>query len=419
MPRHRPADPDPEDLPEEEVDSGEEAPPARRSRRRSPREPAVPPMRNWSSSEEDEEPATDWRGRPKKPVYWRARDSLWFEPLIAVAIVVLLIVGLWAYTQNWPPIYVVESMSMQHGDTDQLGLINTGDLVLAQKIDPNRIQPYVAGMQSGYTTYGEYGDVVLYYPLGDTSQTPIIHRAIIYLQYNGNHSWSAPSLSALPCSTSTQLDYTVDYGGVAHCGSGFMPDSATVTLYGIGWQAVDVVIPLGPLVHASGFLTMGDNNINGNEGEPDQFFVLSEPELVQPSWVVGVARGMIPWVGAIKLLLEGQASMVPPQSWDGLGLTLAGLVLAGLGLHLFFRRREQRRGDTGDEDPGEGPEHEPSDEPDSEEGAAAIRPRKGRTLPKHKLLPRQRGGGRPRPSVRSDAHRSARAKDDSADDPDL
>ncbi len=93
---------------------------------------------------EEEEPEED-SPTPKRSVYFRARDSLWFEPVIAVCILVLLLASLFAYTQNWPPIYVVESDSMQHGPDDHLGLINTGDLILAQNIPTSDIVTYEVG----------------------------------------------------------------------------------------------------------------------------------------------------------------------------------------------------------------------------------------------------------------------------------
>ena len=36
--------------------------------------------------------------------------------LLAVIIIVIILGSLWAYTGNWPPIVVVESNSMMHGE---------------------------------------------------------------------------------------------------------------------------------------------------------------------------------------------------------------------------------------------------------------------------------------------------------------
>jgi signal peptidase len=403
---------------EEDEDDGpeeDEPEPAARPRRGHPRASPVRKGRERPDAEEDEEDdevpvARGWFGRPKRPVYWRARDSLWFEPLVALAIVVLLVVGLWAYTQNWPPVYVVESKSMQHGNGDTLGLINTGDLVLAQKLDPSQVVTYVVGEQTGYTTYGEYGDVLLYHPDGDPTATPIIHRAILYLEYEGGNQWSAPSLAPLACSIGSHPYYSVSSSPTG-CGSQGI--SGKLTLYGVGWQGVDVVVPLDPngLGAHSGFLTMGDNNYvpgSPGQGQPDQTFGISH--LVDPGWVLGVARGMIPWFGAVKLLLEGSSNSVPSQSWEGMGLTIAGALLAALGVHLLLRRR------SGEEEPSDeplgrrlrgfflGPEGAEGAEEDGDERERSP-PRKVRPIPKAKLLPKHgHAGGRPRPKVRRGSH---------------
>ncbi|MGI0156727.1 MAG: hypothetical protein ACREDE_11440, partial [Thermoplasmata archaeon] len=111
---------DPDDRASEGGDADseeEESPRSRRSARRGRARPSGQrgPVRRWHEADEaeegDEDPSPP-RGRrwmlPREehPVYWRARDSLYFEPLVAVAIIVLLLVGLYAYTQNWPPVYV-------------------------------------------------------------------------------------------------------------------------------------------------------------------------------------------------------------------------------------------------------------------------------------------------------------------------
>ena len=293
-------------------------------------------------AEEEEEPA-------KERVYFRARDAWWFEALVALAIIAVLLASLFAFTQNWPPIYVVESMSMQHGDADQLGLINTGDLVLAQHIDPANVQPYIPSVSSGYTTYGEYGDVVLYHPNGDTSQAPIIHRALVYVDYNPDRTYSIPSLNGLPCGSAPNAVYNVS-NTASGCGALEIPRGSDLALYNVGWRSVEVDVPMDPSILGShsGFLTMGDNNFdsgNGSIGVNDQVGDLSQ--LVEGGWVIGVARGMIPWFGALKLALSGNASEVPPQSWQYMGLTIVVVFIAALSLHLFLRREgyedERRR----------------------------------------------------------------------------
>lgn len=430
MAPRRPADED-----DDADDDEEDVPPPRRRGRSSAR----PPVRRWS---DEQEPPGEPRSRRKRvrgatddgpvkdPVYFRARDSVYFEPLVALAVVLVLLVGLFAYTQNFPPMYVVESDSMQHGTNDQVGLINTGDLVLAQKASLDQVTPYVVGAQTGYSTYGEYGDVILYHPNGDPNGAPIIHRALVYILYNSDGTYSFPQLQGQPCGSATNAVYSVSTA-LDSCQTSGVSPTASLTLYHIGWRSVDVTVSLSSLGRASGFLTMGDNNFDpfaSNQGNPDQPFLSN---LVQPGWIVGVARGMLPWFGAFKLLLEGNSGEVPSQSWVYMGLTLVGLVVAAILLHLLLRAegyqdvrrkraQEAARAAAGKEDDDE--EDEAADDgrpasrsswgqrltrwrhPDEEDDDP---PRKGRTT----------FGGRPRPEVgRKSPHHHPKPRDRDDDD---
>jgi signal peptidase len=443
---------DSDDLPSDgDTDPEEQRPPprSRRSSRRPP--PAARPrgsIRRWRASDDREEDDADGTidaapgrsglfHREKHPVYWRARDSLYFEPLVAVAIIVLLLVGLYAYTENWPPVYVVESQSMQHGTSDVLGIINTGDLVLAQKISTDQITPYVVGVQTGYSTYGEPGDVILYLANGQGS-TPIIHRALFFLQWDAQtDTYNASDLSGLRCGDGSAAQYATPgtYNGCALTGL-----TGTIDLYHVGWRSTNVSLDVSsPLLGGhSGFVTMGDNNFipqgcttNCVSGLPDQVDGISE--LVEPSWVVGVARGMLPWFGAVKLLLEGNAGAVPPQSWQFLGLTVAGLILLAFGIHYALRAEgieDERRKDEEAEE-ASASEDDPGEEgrgrrllralrpwgrgnPDEEEEAAARGSKRTHPASTTKSSGRR---GRPHPKVRRST--PSRRKDDPPDDDDL
>lgn len=413
------------------------------------------PMRPWTISDLDDEDDDlagadeDGKGEEasegffqslRRPVFFRARDSWYFEPLVALAIIVLLLVSLYAYTSNWPPVYVVESGSMQHGSGDTVGLINAGDLVLIQKVSSAGVVSYAAGERTGYGTYGEYGDVLLYYPNGDTTATPVIHRAILYLNWDAsNHTYSAPALAPLPCGSQPGALYAIA-GSPSGCGSSGLVTA--VTLYHVGWRDLNVTIPLGGLGHYSGFITMGDGNILAGppaQGEVDQVFGISG--LVAPSWIVGEARGMVPWVGSFKLLLEGNAAHVPPGSWQLLAVTISAVILAGFGLHYLFRvegiedprriaeERRENREDGEEEEDEEGDLEEWSGRPgggrwrqlrewlaaapDVDDVDEPLRPRRHlRARPRHSASTTKRGGrgrGRPPPTVRG-SHRALRAR---------
>jgi len=423
---------------EEDDEEEEEAPPRRRPRsppRRNAHRKRPAPIQRWKASEEEaeedeEEPtgsavAKSWR---KPPVFWRARDSLFFEPLVALAIIVVLLVSLYAYTQNWPPIYVVESDSMQHGPSDQLGLINTGDLVLAQKVPRTSITPYVSGLQTGYSTYGEYGDVILFWPNGQGS-TPIIHRAILYLDWDpqGQGSYNATDLAGLPCGNEPGAVYwtsNTTLNGQPNCGYTHL--TGELRLIDVGWDSVNITLFLLPatLGAHSGFVTMGDAN-----PVPDQQGAgTSHSELVEPGWIIGVARGMIPWFGSLKLLLQGQAGEVPPQSWQFMGLTIVVAILIAFAIHYALRREgietplrreieEEHRAEEEAKPPSESLPHRfwnrlrgrPSDEDEEEKGREEHRRRRTRPPPTH-APPGHRG--RPKPQVRR-AERSSKHRDSS------
>ncbi|MFG1529755.1 MAG: S26 family signal peptidase [Thermoplasmata archaeon] len=298
-------------------------------------------------------------------MYFRLRDSLLFEPLLALAIIVVLVVGAYAYTHNWPPVYIVESNSMQHGPDDVLGIINTGDIVFAQQVPVTSIVTYVDALhsgtsQSGFSTYGELGDVVLYHPNGGAG-TPIVHRALLYLEWNStDQSFSAPSLAGLPCGSAPGAVYSYGPpGGPDDCQWSHM--TGDLHLYHIGWKSANVTLSLtSPTVGTqSGFLTMGDDNCDTSTGrcysctsaapcigEPDQG-PIGLSSLVRPAWVIGVARGMIPWFGSLKLLLTGSSAEVPSQSFEYMGLTLIGIVLAALAIHLGVKALGSSEGRSG------------------------------------------------------------------------
>ncbi len=284
---------------------------------------------------------------------------------MAVVIIVAVVLGAYLYTQNWPPLVVVESGSMQHGPQDVPGLINAGDIVLVQKVPvPSGVVTYVQGLGSGYTSYGEYGDVILYYPNGDTGATPVVHRAILWLEYlPSSDTFAAPSLAPLVCGPQGQ--YVLQQAGRGPaCVSPADPNApiyGTIELLRVGWESATVGISLAPLVQESpwsGYITLGD----GNGATYDQSGGCIISCLVQAGWVWGVARGMIPWVGALKLWVDGNASRVPSNSWGYLGLSalLIGLavVLLPRGIERYRRRRHP---------PPEQPE-EPEPAPEEEVG---------------------------------------------------
>jgi signal peptidase len=175
----------------------------------------------------------------------------------AVVLVGLLLV---AVSGVWPPLVAIESGSMEPN-------IQAGDLVFV--MDENRFYGPGAlgetgvvtarqGSQNGYGTFAGGGDVIVFQPGGDDGQTPIIHRAMFWVEAGEN--WHA---RADPRS----LGGAEDCGDLVHC----------------------------PAPHA-GFITKGDNN-----GVYDQVGNGRGSEPVRPSWVVGTAEYRVPYLGWLRL----------------------------------------------------------------------------------------------------------------------
>ncbi len=94
-----------------------------------------------------------------------ARSALGRELLGAVALIVLLITGLALWTGTMPPLVVVESGSMMHSDSGEVGAIDPGDLVLLMDVDDQTvIHTYVEErMRSNpIEQHGKGGDVIIY-----------------------------------------------------------------------------------------------------------------------------------------------------------------------------------------------------------------------------------------------------------------
>ena len=75
----------------------------------------------------------------------------------------------------WTPMVAVESGSM-------IPHIQIGDIIFVQSIDRTQIITNEMGKEAGYKSFGEFGDVILYKPYGKEGATPIIHRAMYYVE---------------------------------------------------------------------------------------------------------------------------------------------------------------------------------------------------------------------------------------------
>ncbi|GAD52931.1 signal peptidase I [Halarchaeum acidiphilum MH1-52-1] len=192
---------------------------------------------------------------------------------LVVALVGLL---LFAVSGLWPPLVAVESGSM----TPHL---QKGDLVFV--IEEHRydgdagyahtgVVTHRTGAQTGYATFGEPGDVLVYRPDGNGRATPVIHRARFWVSKGENWYGEANRSYVDGASSCDEVDYC-------------------------------------PAPHA-GFITKGDSN-----GYYDQVRDISSP--VKPSWIKGTAAFRVPWLGWVRLAVTGEATL----SVDDGGVTAA------------------------------------------------------------------------------------------------
>jgi signal peptidase len=151
----------------------------------------------------------------------------------ALVIVAIIISVAYAATGTWHVGFAVESGSMEPN-------MQVGDLIFVQAPHRTNITTHETGEKLNYTSFEKYGNVVIYRPNGDSSITPIIHRAMYWIEKGEE-----------------------------------MPGGK-------------------PAPHA-GYITRGDNNQH-----PDQ----PRYEPVKPEWVIAVAKARVPYLGYPSLILK-------------------------------------------------------------------------------------------------------------------
>lgn len=256
---------------------------------------------------------------------------------IAMIFVASVLLAMYAYTGLWPPLVVIESDSMMHSEDNisHIGAIDTGDMVLVKDVDhPDDIVTYMEGVTNGHRTYGDYGDVIVYNKGGDDSLTPIIHRAMVYLEANANGSYRCEGLRDAPADkwATSDDDDAWDYL------------TSTLTIYHVGYRDVSVSINIAQILDAlrndpvDGFITKGDHNTNIDQA----YRATAVP--VDIDWVVGKARGEIPWFGLLKLwFTDSLKSEAPENSVHNLWISIAVIVIVPIVIDvvLTFRIRKK------------------------------------------------------------------------------
>jgi signal peptidase len=183
---------------------------------------------------------------------------------VVITVVAVALIGgyLFAVSGVWPPMVAIESGSMEPN-------MNVNDMVFV--MDNDRFEPAAAqggtgvvtahsGEAVGYTQYGKSGDVIIFEPGGDDDATPIIHRAMFWVE--GGENWY---------------------------------DRANESYVGAADSCAE--LSACPAPHA-GFITKGD----ANSGY-DQASLGGSDGPVKPDWIVGTAELRVPKLGWFRLQL--------------------------------------------------------------------------------------------------------------------
>ncbi len=265
--------------------------------------------------EREEERDKDHEGNKKKESPRKVAIGILKDVAISGSIVGVLLLGLYLFSGVWPPMVVIESSSMMHESDSQIGVIDTGDLTLVQKVDERSDSvTYVEATcrtnpNYGIKEYGDYGNVIVYRKNGK-AETPVIHRAIAWIEYNA--SASDPSRRLFRGDLPDIRVYNVSeyYVNVtSYRSENYLRRERMV----IQISAIFAATTTSPVPH-SGFVTKGDHNIP----YVDQWVLYLQGgvrvEPVKMEWIVGKAQGELPWFGLFKLWITGHDSKAFPQS---------------------------------------------------------------------------------------------------------
>jgi len=243
---------------------------------------------------------------------------------VLIAVVAIIVGGyatLITYTGMSTPFSVVMSQSMQHDpDRSDLGCIDTGDVVIVKNKANATIESYVVGTSTGYSTFGDYGSVIIYER--NSSSNPVIHRAIVWLDWDSNtNTWSSEELK--------------DYKGTWYCTVNGVEENDYTNLQGIltfkdlTQSKKTVSVNLSNLEKSSGYLTLGDNP-KTNLSFDQVSGIISHP--ISNDDIRSVPFAEIPWLGTIKLLMNGNTNNLSyvPNSLPSLAMTIVTIIGAVL-----------------------------------------------------------------------------------------
>ena len=248
-----------------------------------------------------------------------ARDLLWVVAVVGgIALALYLICG------TWPAVVTVESGSMEPH-------MNIGDLVVVVQQDRfGPVQTWDEAKVTGFTKFGDYGDVIIYRPNGETDfwaqvgllplskQHPIIHRAMTWVDagepepsYLNPYRGTVTPSGYIPLETSNATVYGYH---ILYPENDTPPENISTDAKGMGFSTATqkYFLPEQYVVNGSGYIryinvtthggyiTKGDNNPVSDEGYLTVGDI-TEIEPVEKEWVVGKALFTVPYVGLLPL----------------------------------------------------------------------------------------------------------------------
>ena len=173
----------------------------------------------------------------------RKSDDFWISLTRDILTITLAVLVFASFSQvvfgMWTPMVAIESGSMEPH-------MNIGDIVFIENIDRTEIITKQSD-NGNYSSFGDSGDVILYRPKGQEYLTPIIHRAMYYVE-KGEPMWTN-----------------------------------------------------GPPAPFSGYITKGDNPFSNAYFDQQRDISYHIP--IKDEWIIGIARYKIPYVGYLRLLL--------------------------------------------------------------------------------------------------------------------
>ena len=177
----------------------------------------------------------------------------------SVGAVVLVGAFLFAVSGVWPPLVAIESGSMEpHIDTGDMVFVMDAERFSGQEAR-HGVVTAATGAETGYRTFQQHGDVIVFEPNGNEQRTPIIHRSMLWVDAGEN--WYNRANRAY-------------VGGADSCDE----------------------LRNCPAPHA-GFITKGDNKVTNSRYDQ----VTGASTVVRPEWVVGTGTFRIPRLGYVRV----------------------------------------------------------------------------------------------------------------------